>query len=305
LAPGDRDVLKVLLSAYRDLVSTEHSYRESGRTLGHERLPLDQSGRAAELECLAVDEVAFGVEVVVQAGVDEGEFLKRLHLPEWQVRILRPIVQPTPHFAAFQIAQLSHRCRVPSISSVTSFPETPCATSDLPPWRSGMLRPLLQHEISDQGDLADPERLPDNPRMTALLNQAVNAIAIPNDRRNTIATIGTILVKAEDSPVRIPGGMYLASNAMLESRKPQLRSCLIAMGQAIDWIRTHKAEATAICVEAVQTTAKDCSAAIDINFDLARSDPYHWSVSHAMNRDGMNAALVVKGPGTRAEGTDA
>ena len=53
-----------------ELVSTGHSYRHYNQTSGHERLPLGQGGRAAELVSLAIDEVAFRVEVVVQAGVN-------------------------------------------------------------------------------------------------------------------------------------------------------------------------------------------------------------------------------------------
>ena len=38
-----------------ELVSTGHSYRQGIETSGHERLPLGQRGRAAELVGLAVD----------------------------------------------------------------------------------------------------------------------------------------------------------------------------------------------------------------------------------------------------------
>ena len=42
---------------------------------GGEHLPLGQGGRAAKLVGLAVDEVAFGREVVGDIGVDRGELL--------------------------------------------------------------------------------------------------------------------------------------------------------------------------------------------------------------------------------------
>jgi len=43
---------------------------------GSKALPLGQGGRAALFVGLAVDEVAFGSEVVVEAGVDGREFLQ-------------------------------------------------------------------------------------------------------------------------------------------------------------------------------------------------------------------------------------
>jgi len=53
-----------------------------GGSLAREDLPLRESGGAPLLIGLAIDEVAFQVEVIVDAGVDGGELLQRLHLPE-------------------------------------------------------------------------------------------------------------------------------------------------------------------------------------------------------------------------------
>ena len=43
--------------------------------LGGELSLLGEGGRAVEFEGLAIDEVTFGVEVIVDAGVDRGELL--------------------------------------------------------------------------------------------------------------------------------------------------------------------------------------------------------------------------------------
>ena len=61
-------VLCALISAWRSWVF------ETGRS-GCEYLPLGQGGRATQLVGLAVDEVAFGGEVVGDIGVDRGELL--------------------------------------------------------------------------------------------------------------------------------------------------------------------------------------------------------------------------------------
>lgn len=47
----------------------------AGRCLPHEVLPLGQGSRAAGLVGLSIDEVAFGVEVIVDVGMDGGELL--------------------------------------------------------------------------------------------------------------------------------------------------------------------------------------------------------------------------------------
>lgn len=94
--------------------------RKSMRS-NYERLG-GQCGRAAIATGLAVDEMAFGVENVVQTGADRGKFLQRFHLPkslqcplpsaQWQVRIFGPIIEVPPHLAPVRIAQFTHRSRV-------------------------------------------------------------------------------------------------------------------------------------------------------------------------------------------------
>jgi hypothetical protein len=65
-----------VLSVYRELVSTWQGSICEGRDLARDNLPLCPGGRASFLVGLAVDEVAFEAEVVVEVGVDGGELLK-------------------------------------------------------------------------------------------------------------------------------------------------------------------------------------------------------------------------------------
>ena len=50
------------------------------------------------------------------------------------------------------------RSTTPSTPSVTLSPETQCATSDPPPWRSGSLRPPLRNDVTNFGPCAVPDR---------------------------------------------------------------------------------------------------------------------------------------------------
>ena len=69
------ETLLGVLSVGCELVSAGRSAAWEGQISGHEALPLGQRDRAAKLESLAVDEVAFGIEMIVQGGMDRGEFL--------------------------------------------------------------------------------------------------------------------------------------------------------------------------------------------------------------------------------------
>ena len=72
------------------------------RGSGHEAAPLGQGGRAERFVGRSIDEVAFGIEVIVDVGMDGGELLQRLHSSEsqhcplssseWQVAVLGSIV---------------------------------------------------------------------------------------------------------------------------------------------------------------------------------------------------------------------
>jgi hypothetical protein len=64
-----------VLSVRCELVSTGWSGILKALSSGRKRLPLSPSGRAAVFESLTIDEMALGVEVIVQAGVDGSEFL--------------------------------------------------------------------------------------------------------------------------------------------------------------------------------------------------------------------------------------
>ncbi len=65
-------------------------------------MPFGQSGRAILLEDVAGDEVAVEIEIAMDRGVDGGEFLKGLDVPEfrlrsfvsakWLMQVFRPVV---------------------------------------------------------------------------------------------------------------------------------------------------------------------------------------------------------------------
>jgi hypothetical protein len=87
-------------------------------------LPLGQRGRAAFLVSLSIDEMALKGEVIVDVGMDAGEFLESFHPPKPEHRsfssakaemaIFGAVVQPPANFPPVEIAQVAHRCRIGS-----------------------------------------------------------------------------------------------------------------------------------------------------------------------------------------------
>ena len=101
--------------------------------------------------------MAFGIEVVLDVGVDGDEFLQRLHSSEPQhrslssskrkVRIFRPVVLPPSHLLAVEIAQFAHRCRVgpqPVNQSATAIRSTELpATINIDKFTPGLNRVVI------------------------------------------------------------------------------------------------------------------------------------------------------------------
>ncbi len=81
--------------------------------------PLAKSGGACQLEGVPAGERSFLVEVVVDRGMDGGEFLQTSHAPESlhrafasskrQVRVLDAVVEPPSRLLRLERAQLSER----------------------------------------------------------------------------------------------------------------------------------------------------------------------------------------------------
>jgi NitT/TauT family transport system substrate-binding protein len=157
------------------------------------------------------------------------------------------------------------------------------------------IQAVLEHYGLGTGDITFITLGSATNRLTALLNGAVKAVAVPNDRRSASASVGRVILKSGDSPIDIPGGMYLASAELLEHHRPELERFLLAMGEATAWIRDNREASVADCVAVVETTPQECRSAIDFNLDPAQTGPEHWSATEAMNRDGIAQAIKIVG----------
>ena len=89
---------------------------------GHEAAPLGQGSRAEQLLGRSIDEVAIGIEVVLDVGVDGGELRQRLHSAksehrpisssEGEMAVLGPVVRMPTDLLLLSIANIVHRSTV-------------------------------------------------------------------------------------------------------------------------------------------------------------------------------------------------
>jgi ABC-type nitrate/sulfonate/bicarbonate transport system substrate-binding protein len=153
------------------------------------------------------------------------------------------------------------------------------------------LKAVLQHhDISEKDVTFLTTGNPAN-RLTALSAGVVQAIAGSSYSRDTSQRIGSILFKANDSPVQVPTGMIIATNQYIGANKPALRRFVKAMGDASQWIRKNPQEAIAICVKGSGATREACAGGIKILADPISGDKYTWSPTFAVNLTGLATAL--------------
>ncbi len=153
------------------------------------------------------------------------------------------------------------------------------------------LKAVLQHHGISEKDVTFLTTGNPANRLTALSAGVVQAIAGSSYSRDTSQRIGSILVKAADSPVQVPTGMIIATNQYIGAHKPALRKFVKAMGDASQWIRKNPQQAVAICVKCSGATREACAGGIKILADPVSSGHYTWSPTFAVNSTGLAAAL--------------
>jgi NitT/TauT family transport system substrate-binding protein len=139
-------------------------------------------------------------------------------------------------------------------------------------------------------------------RLTALSAGAVQAIAVSNSNREMSSKIGSVLLKSNDSPIQVPGGLFFASSDMIAKHKDELKRFIAALGAATAWVRANPEAAAADCAKGTGLALDACRSGITALTDRSANSKYTWSSTYAVNTDGIEAALAIEAtlnPGTK------
>lgn len=153
---------------------------------------------------------------------------------------------------------------------------------------------VLQHHGMSGRDVAFVTSGGPANRLTALSAGAVQAIAVSNSFRDSSSRVGTVLLKSNDSPIQLPGGLFFASDELVTKHKAELTKFLAALGAATAWVRANPEAAAADCAKGTGLTLEACRSGIGALADRSVNSKYTWSSTYAVNTDGIEAALAIE-----------
>lgn len=134
-------------------------------------------------------------------------------------------------------------------------------------------------------------------RYAALSSGKIQATIEPDTQRLTSNKTGTVLVKAEDSPVRMPGQVFYASNSFLSGNAATLKKFVRAMTEAATWARkpANLDAATKSCMKGSGSTKAVCEGVIKFMYKPAAAANGDWTTTFDLNKAGMESAIQTTG----------
>jgi NitT/TauT family transport system substrate-binding protein len=134
-------------------------------------------------------------------------------------------------------------------------------------------------------------------RLSAISSGTIKGTAETDTQRGVEAQTGTILLKAEDNPVKVPGQTLWATDSFLKNHPDGLKKLLSAITSAIQWLKqpANKAAAVADCKKGVGATEATCEQTLASGIASSQSGGYTWSSTSALDRVGITQAVQVTG----------
>lgn len=156
---------------------------------------------------------------------------------------------------------------------------------------------LLQHEGLLKGDYTVVTAGNPTNRYAALSSGKIQATVETDSQRAVSAKTGTVLVKSEDSAVRMPGQVFYASDNYLSDNKPALKKFVQATAQAAAWAKKPEnlAAATKACMSGTSATKEICESAIKFMYGDKAAKNGDWTSTFALSKAGMTSAIQTTG----------
>ena len=104
---------------------------------------------------------------------------------------------------------------------------------------------------------------------------------------------GSILLKANDSPIQFPNNLFIASDDLIKNHKPLLQKFVNVMRESVAWVRQHPEDAAGVCAKRLGATVGACMGFIKLSFDKSITNQWTWSSTLAVNVEGVKSALAV------------
>jgi ABC-type nitrate/sulfonate/bicarbonate transport system substrate-binding protein len=130
-------------------------------------------------------------------------------------------------------------------------------------------------------------------RFGAISGGTIKATAELDTQRTVEQQVGSVILKAEDSPVQVPNVTLWASDAALTSHAAALKKMVQVLVSSTKWVSqpANKKAAVADCEKGSGATAASCEQTISVNTDPSRAGKWTWSSTWAVDTAGISKAI--------------
>lgn len=128
-------------------------------------------------------------------------------------------------------------------------------------------------------------------RYAALAAGKIDATAQSSSTRSVSENTGTVLVKAESSPIRNPGQVFYVDQNYLDKNKATLKSFMKVVYSTVDWIKNNQDKAAAACAKESGAPVATCTEVIKFSLDKSIAGKYTWSSTFALDPVGIEQTI--------------
>jgi NitT/TauT family transport system substrate-binding protein len=130
-------------------------------------------------------------------------------------------------------------------------------------------------------------------RLIALSTGKIQAIADQAAFRPSELAVGSVLLKAEDNPVKLPTVAFYADGSFIKSDPAALKKFIGAMVQAAAWSKQPANEKAVVadCEQGSGSTATECEQTIAWAKTQTSVDPYTWSSTFGLDTKSLQTAI--------------
>ncbi|WP_433887641.1 ABC transporter substrate-binding protein [Streptomyces sp. CA-111067] len=130
-------------------------------------------------------------------------------------------------------------------------------------------------------------------RFGAISSGTIKATAELDTQRTVEQQVGTVVLKAEDSPVQVPNVTFWGSDKFRTSHADALKRMISVLVSSATWVSqpANKAAALADCEKGSGATAASCEQTIAVNTNPAQAGKWTWSSTWAVDTAGIAKAI--------------
>jgi ABC-type nitrate/sulfonate/bicarbonate transport system substrate-binding protein len=132
-------------------------------------------------------------------------------------------------------------------------------------------------------------------RLSAVSNGTIKATAEADTQRSVEQSVGSVVLKSQDSPVQVPGQTLYATSSFLKNDPAALKQMISVLVSATKWVSrpANKKAAVADCEKGTGATAASCEQTLAASSNPTEAGKWTWSTTWAVDTAGITQAIAA------------